>query len=530
MLTTEKKIEKHFMSYHGWYSFSQYFKKYQNIFSRAITHLLTVLGIFFCSQSYAIKPNAMTVDRQAVPVKITVANQYWVTTFSICNTTSNDIPLTDIELSFNYNEKMPTNIWGNPWAAWRVASQNNGNVVLLGGANYTLTPDPDCNTPLTVSFNAAPDIALPTGPFVFKSTGGGGTTTFGNLKITMQAAPANNVSQPSVTVSGPAMNNKTMAWGETWSLNQIPTGTYTISAGDVTDNTNRYQSTPISVNVLSNTTVNATVDNYKLVGGGGGNPASWASIKHVVVIMLENTDAANALKQPYMKSLTSKGAYVADMHALTHPSQPNYIGFVAGSMLGVTGNSNVDVDARHIGNLLNDKGLTWKAYAENLPNTPCYTGKSSGKYARRHEPFISFKNVQSNPTQCANIVNATAFFNDLSANNLPTFSFYIPNNDNNGHDTGVKFADTWLSNTFGPIFNNSKYTQDTLFVVTFDEDEGSSANIIYTAFVGAGVKPAATASSKYTLYSLLRTIEDIFQLGTLGKSDASTSYIAGIWQ
>ena len=70
---------------------------------------------------------------------------------------------------------------------------------------------------------------------------------------------------------------------------------------------------------------------------------------------------------------------------------------------------------------------------------------------------------------------------------------------------------------------------DTLFIVTFDEDDGRSKNNVYTIFLGAGVRKGATSAVNYNHYSLLKTIEAIFELGTLGMNDLSTTVISDIW-
>ncbi len=51
-----------------------------------------------------------------------------------------------------------------------------------------------------------------------------------------------------------------------------------------------------------------------------------------------------------------------------------------------------------------------------------------------------------------------------------------------------------------------------------------------TALVGPSVKPGISNNTRYTHYDLLRTIEDNFQLGNLGREDAKASDISGIWQ
>ena len=257
-------------------------------------------------------------------------------------------------------------------------------------------------------------------------------------------------------------------------------------------------------------------------------PTSWNKIKHVVIILLENTSADEAVKQPFLKSLINRGGYLSQYYAITHPSQPNYLALAGGSTFKITDDSNYNISAKHIGNLFEAKGYSWKSYAEAYPEH-CYLGASKDTYYRKHVPFLSFKNVQTKPNECAKIVQGKQFFIDLAANQLPTYSFYIPDINNDGHDKGAAFADRWLSNTFGATFDNQKVISDTLFIVTFDEDDGRSKNNVYTIFLGAGVKKNTKSAVNYNHYSLLKTIEVIFELGTLGMNDQSATVISDIW-
>lgn len=50
-----------------------------------------------------------------------------------------------------------------------------------------------------------------------------------------------------------------------------------------------------------------------------------------------------------------------------------------------------------------------------------------GKYARKHNPFISFKNIQTNPERCAKIVNADVLDEDIKNDTVPQYVFYTPN-------------------------------------------------------------------------------------------------------
>ncbi|WP_237152482.1 alkaline phosphatase family protein [Oryzibacter oryziterrae] len=267
-------------------------------------------------------------------------------------------------------------------------------------------------------------------------------------------------------------------------------------------------------------------------------PAFAAGFSRVVVVVLENTDYATAIAQPFMKSLSSKGALLTNFSAETHPSQPNYITMIAGSALGVDEvalpDGNVTRDARHLGNLLESKGRNWRVYAEGYPGAKgnCYLGARSGGYVRKHVPFLSFKDVQTT-SRCNKVVSATIFAADAKAGRLPAYTLYVPTLDNDGHDTGAAFADAWLKTTIGPLLADSSVMKNTLVVVTFDEGVGKGAHVkshIATWLIGPMVKPGATSARAYTHNSLLRTIEDTFALGTLGRGDATARPITGVWK
>lgn len=248
----------------------------------------------------------------------------------------------------------------------------------------------------------------------------------------------------------------------------------------------------------------------------------------IVIVMLENTDFRAAIREPYLARLAASGALFQNFFGITHPSQGNYIALTAGSLHGVRGNGRYDLNVRHIGDLLEDKGLDWRGYADGYPGG-CFTGSSSGRYVRRHNPFISFVNVQSNPIRCAKIVSTDVFDSDAAAGRLPAYSLYVPDLDNDGHDTGVGFASRWLERKFGPLLADESFMRRTLIVVTFDESRSTGSNQIYLAAVGPSVRPGSLVTERHDLFGLLRLVEDNWRLGDLGLEDRAAPPIDGIW-
>jgi hypothetical protein len=261
----------------------------------------------------------------------------------------------------------------------------------------------------------------------------------------------------------------------------------------------------------------------------GGTPGRL--FDRIFIIVLENTNYGAALQQPFLRRLTTLGALFTDFHAITHPSYPNYLAMVAGSPLGTTDNRSTDLDATSLVDLFKPAGVAWKVYAENLPS-PCFTGTTSpdGLYVRSHEPYISFRNIQANRARCERIVNAVQLQDDLAREALPEYSLYVPNLRNDGHDTGVAYADVWLQAFLSPLLQRPAFAQNALVVVTFDENAGARGNQIYTAFVGPMVRPGATNGTRHDHYSLLRTIEENYGVGTLGREDAKATAICCVWK
>jgi hypothetical protein len=255
--------------------------------------------------------------------------------------------------------------------------------------------------------------------------------------------------------------------------------------------------------------------------------ANASHFNKVLVIVFENTDYKKAIMQPYFSSLMKEGAIFTNFKAVTHPSQGNYVAMIAGSTFGIKDDKNIDLNERHIGDLLEESHRNWKIYAEGYPGN-CFTDRTSGNYARKHVPFLSFTNVTKNPLRCSKVLEAKEFFTDFESIKLSDFSMFIPNLKNDGHDTGVAFGDVWLKKNFDSILHSKKFPSDLLVVITFDE--GMSAdNQIYTLFYGAGVLKGARSIKPYSFYSLLKTYEDELEIGSLNQNDMRASIIDDVW-
>jgi len=133
----------------------------------------------------------------------------------------------------------------------------------------------------------------------------------------------------------------------------------------------------------------------------------------------------------------------------------------------------------NLGNLLIGASKTFTGFSEDLPSAGS-TVCTSGAYARKHNPWVDFSNVPSASNQ-----PFTSFPTNFTT--LPTISFVIPNLNDDMHDGTISQADTWLQNNLGAYIQFVK-TNNSLLIVTWDEDDGTSSNHIPTIFFGMPVK------------------------------------------
>jgi acid phosphatase len=233
---------------------------------------------------------------------------------------------------------------------------------------------------------------------------------------------------------------------------------------------------------------------------------------HVVVVIFENKNYDQMVGSPYapyFNQLAGEGALLTQSYGVTHPSQGNYLALYSGSTQNVNGDNCPNTyRADHLGNQLIDAGFTFMAYSENLPQVG-FTGCQSinGLYVRKHAPWVNFVGFDQ---------SLHVPFSQFPAgySQLPTVSFVIPNICDDMHNCDIQVGDTWLRQHLDGYVQWAK-THNSLLITTFDEDDFTSANQIYTSFVGEGV-PQQKYDKQVNHYSVLRTLEDMYGLPPLG--------------
>jgi len=250
--------------------------------------------------------------------------------------------------------------------------------------------------------------------------------------------------------------------------------------------------------------------------------AGLPHLDHVVVVVLENHGAGQILgnpSAPYLNGLAQHGASFTDAHAMTHPSEPNYLALFSGSTQGVTSDAcPLRFSSPNLASALFAAGRSFVGYADGLPYDG-FTGCSSGRYGRKHAPWVNFTDVPASANQ-----SFRRFPADYAT--LPTVAFVVPDLCHDMHDCSVGTGDTWVRDNLGGYVTWAA-AHDSALVVTFDEDESTEANHVVTLFVGAHIQPG-NYGEPVDHVRVLRTVEDLFGLPPVGAS-AARAPITDIW-
>jgi hypothetical protein len=278
---------------------------------------------------------------------------------------------------------------------------------------------------------------------------------------------------------------------------------------------------------------------------------------HVIFVIFENHSYNQIMGNsaaPYLNSLISNSATAlfTQSYAMTHPSQPNYLMLFSGSDQGVTNDDvpkNLPFTSPNLGAALLQAGRTFAGYSEDLPSIG-FNGKSSGDYARKHNPWVNWQGAETNGIPAALNLPLSSFPSNYDW--LPNVSFVIPNQNHDMHNGAdperINKADAWLKDHLGGYVRWAQ-SHNSLLIITFDEgstraenflnrifslfrdkDEGNGKenNHIFTLFVGEKVTHGSY-DQKIDHYRVLRTIEEMYGLPYAGNS-ATSSAISNIWK
>lgn len=168
-------------------------------------------------------------------------------------------------------------------------------------------------------------------------------------------------------------------------------------------------------------------------------------------------------------------------------------------------------------------------------------------YVRKHNPAVLHESVSLVPDRLAQIKNLTLFYEDLAANRLPQWIFITPNMTSDGHDvrkclpnfpfpiphtdkptqTSVTVAGQWTRQFLDPLLTNKNFMNNTLVLVTFDENHTyATQNRIVGILLGDALPTSeigTTDSNFYNHYSEIATVCANWDLPTLGRWDVGAN-------
>ncbi|EED12134.1 acid phosphatase, putative [Talaromyces stipitatus ATCC 10500] len=255
-----------------------------------------------------------------------------------------------------------------------------------------------------------------------------------------------------------------------------------------------------------------------------------------VDIWLENTDLETAEAESHLAELKKNGIFLSNYWAVTHPSEPNYCAAAGGDHFGMDNDDwhQIPNNVSTIADLFDTKKLSWAEYQEALPYAGYqgfrYPESGPNNYVRKHNPLILFNSVTDDATRLRQIKNFTSFYDDLDNQRLPQYSFITPNMTNDGHDTNVAFSGTWSYNFLGELFKNECFMEDTLVLLTFDENGNKThPNKVYSLLVGGAVPDhlkGTTDDTFYTHYSVIASLSANFDLPSLGRWDCGANLLS----
>src|SRR6266699_3673455 len=178
-------------------------------------------------------------------------------------------------------------------------------------------------------------------------------------------------------------------------------------------------------------------------------PPPTPSIKTVFVIVMENNDWSSIRgnsSAPYINNTLLPQSSYATQYLNppgNHPSEPNYLWLEAGTNLGVS-NDNPPSDnhqhtTAHLVTLLQNAGLSWKAYQEGIDGKTCPL-VDNYPYATRHNPMIFFDDVTgtNHPNSASCIAHERPYgelATDLQNNTVANYNFITPNVCDDMHDS-----------------------------------------------------------------------------------------------
>jgi Phosphoesterase family len=298
---------------------------------------------------------------------------------------------------------------------------------------------------------------------------------------------------------------------------------------------------------------------------------------HVFLIIGENTTYSHLTltNAPYLLgTIRPHSVWLTSYYAATHWSQANYVALVTGQFTKCEQQDYGTSCHQNVGNLyhqLDVARLTWKTWLE-AGSAKCDTGSGgscasndpcplTGFYTTGNPPIL-FDDIEgpggvwsatTQSAEClANDVPAgtpdegmSTFDADLASGSVANFNMVVPNGCDDGEsnckpvNNRYTQFDDFLAAQVPRIEASPAFGSNGVIIVVYDEDERAggiasknglgSGGHVACAIISPLVVPGSYGT-KYYHYTLLRTIEDGFGIGSYLGSANSVPPLSGIWR
>lgn len=246
-----------------------------------------------------------------------------------------------------------------------------------------------------------------------------------------------------------------------------------------------------------------------------------------------------------------------------HPSQPNYLWLEAGTNFGTLDDTQpgqvpgIMADSKHLVELLQNAGISWRAYAEPDFGSPVFDvcPLDFTFLDVEHLAFVYFNDVNDglNPLSPECISHVRPYYQlatDLADHTSARYNFITPNVCHDGHE-GVSpcdstepsdntlRGDTWLKQNVPLITNSQEYKEGGALIIVWDEAEdnppfsdGPIGFFLLSPFAKGGGKKAFSNSIHYDHSSTLKTFEEIFHVSPLlgGAANPQTNDLSDFFR
>ena len=184
--------------------------------------------------------------------------------------------------------------------------------------------------------------------------------------------------------------------------------------------------------------------------------------------------------------------------------------------------------------LLDAKGVSWKYYSPPEPNG---TGEL-------WNAFNVIQAVREGPEWKTNIANTNVFFSDVTGGTLPSVSWIVPDDNDSDHPNPHDTGPSWVASIVNSI-GQSAYWDSTAVVVVWDDWGGfydHEPPPMFDHWGGLGFRvpmlvvspyareaipgqPGYISHTPYEFGSILKFIENVWGLGSLGTTDKRSTSI-----